>query len=218
MRVPNSATRFRPNAEIYKALGLEPPAPGSGGRRGGPNDDARNNNDGARPRQRGKAARTRRPARARIVSPAARTPRAAAGRQGASRQCAGREPAGSDRPGRRSGNVRAAASARRVDADSGGGNNPDFASMTPEQRQAMMERFARKAAAVVAAVAVAAVAIRLRADAARAPAVGASSRPSRRQRRVRRARADKIDDLLGACGADQHSGQPCGPGTRRPRN
>ena len=36
VRVPLAATRFRPTADIYKALGMTPPAPGSGGRLGGP--------------------------------------------------------------------------------------------------------------------------------------------------------------------------------------
>ena len=35
IRVPNTATRFRPNAEIYTALGITPPAAGQGGRLAG---------------------------------------------------------------------------------------------------------------------------------------------------------------------------------------
>jgi HlyD family secretion protein len=38
VRVPNAAFRFRPNNDIYTALGLEPPAAGRGMRLGGPDD------------------------------------------------------------------------------------------------------------------------------------------------------------------------------------
>jgi HlyD family secretion protein len=48
IRVPNQALRFRPNADIYRALGLEPPAPGAGRRL----TDETQNNGAAAPGQR----------------------------------------------------------------------------------------------------------------------------------------------------------------------
>jgi HlyD family secretion protein len=151
IRVPNSATRFRPNAEIYKALGLEPPAPGSGGRLGGPNnDDARNNNGG------GGAGRGNRPegqnAQAgqggqganRQPGQTTQNPQAGRGGQGANRQ-PGQTTQGAQGTNRQSGGQNAQGSGRTPGGRgfAGAGNNPDFASMTPEQRQAMMDRFAR---------------------------------------------------------------------------
>jgi hypothetical protein len=146
IKVPNSATRFRPNAEIYKALGLEPPAPGSGGRLGGPNnEDARNNSGG------GGATRGNRPEgqNAQATTPGATRPGGQtaqnneAGGQGANRQ------PGAQGANRQGGGQGAQTGAPRTPGGRGfgGGNNPDFASMTPEQRQAMMERFSRNGGA-----------------------------------------------------------------------
>jgi HlyD family secretion protein len=49
LRVPNQATRFRPNNEIYTALGLEPPAPGQGQNGRGREGNANDNNGAAAP-------------------------------------------------------------------------------------------------------------------------------------------------------------------------
>jgi HlyD family secretion protein len=159
IRVPNSATRFRPNAEIYKALGLEPPAPGSGGRLGGPNnEDARNNpaggaNRGNRQGTDGQGAQAGQGAQSANRQPGQN----AQGTQGGNRQPgtqnaqnaqgggAGNRQPGAQGTNRQGGGQNAQAGAGRTPGGGGmrGGNNPDFASMTPEQRQAMMERFAR---------------------------------------------------------------------------
>ena len=148
-KVPNSATRFRPNAEIYKALGLEPPAPGSGGRLGGPNnDDARNNNgDGAtrgnrggQNAQGGQGANRQPGQTAQNAQGGGQGANRQPGAQGANRQGGGQGAQGANRQGAGQG---AQGGGRTPGAGFGGGNNPDFASMTPEQRQAMMERFAR---------------------------------------------------------------------------
>ena len=154
IRVPNSATRFRPNAEIYKALGLEPPAPGSGGRLGGPNnDDARNNNGGGanRGNRQGTDGQNAQAGQGGNRQPGQNP-------QGGNRQpgsqnaqnAQGGGTGGNRQPGaqgtNRQGGGQNAQGAGRTPGGSGfagRGNNPDFASMTPEQRQAMMERFAR---------------------------------------------------------------------------
>jgi HlyD family secretion protein len=151
IKVPNSATRFRPNAEIYKALGLEPPAPGTGGRLGGPNnDDARNNNsDGAtRGNRGGQNAQGAQGAQGANRQPGTQTAQnSQGGGQGANRQPGAQ---GANRQGSGPGGGQATqGGAQRTPGGRGfgGGNNPDFASMTPEQRQAMMERFARNGGA-----------------------------------------------------------------------
>ena len=152
IRVPNSATRFRPNAEIYKALGKEPPAPGSGGRLGGPNnDEARNNPAGGganRGNRQGADGQNAQATQGGNRQPG-QNAQGAQGTQGGNRQ-----------PGQNAQNAQGggAGGNRQPGAQGGGrtpggsgfggrGNNPDFASMTPEQRQAMMERFARNGGA-----------------------------------------------------------------------
>jgi hypothetical protein len=124
VRVPNQALRFRPNAEIYTALGLTPPAPGSGGRAAGagiddPNGAARNGAaaPGARPGGQGAGAQQ---------NPQGGGQQAQqGGGQGQNRQGGGQTAQGGQRtPGGR-----------------GFGQGSDLANMTPEQRQAMMERF-----------------------------------------------------------------------------
>ena len=130
VRIPNQALRFRPNAEIYTALGLTPPAPGSGGRVGGagiddPNGSARNSAaPGARPGGQGAGAQQG-------VQPGAQAggqtrqggQQAQGGGQGQNRQGGGQAGQGRTPGGR------------------GFGQGSDLANMTPEQRTAMMERF-----------------------------------------------------------------------------
>jgi hypothetical protein len=144
VKVPNSATRWRPNAEIYKALGLEPPAPGSGGRLGGPNnDDARNNNGGGANRgNRPEGQNAQAPQGGANRQPGTQTAQNNQGGQGANRQQgaqgANRQGGGQNAQGRTPGGG---------GFGGRGGNNQDFSTMTPEQRQALMERFARNGGA-----------------------------------------------------------------------
>jgi HlyD family secretion protein len=128
VRVPNQALRFRPNAEIYTALGLTPPAPGSGGRAAGagvddPNGSARNTGaaPGARPGGQGAGAQQ-------SAQSGAQT------RQGGGQQAQGTQ--GQNRQGGQT-----AQGGQRTPGGRGFGQGSDLANMTPEQRQAMMERF-----------------------------------------------------------------------------
>jgi hypothetical protein len=122
IRVPNQALRFRPNAEIYRALGLEPPAPGSAGRAAGAgNNDENGRNPNTRAGGQGAGAQQ--------GGQTGRTPQGGENRQGA-RQ------GGTDRP------APAAAGQSRTPGR-GFGQGSDLANMTPEQRQQLMERFAR---------------------------------------------------------------------------
>ena len=129
VRVPNQALRFRPNAEIYTALGLTPPAPGSGGRAAGagiddPNGSARSGAPapGARPGGQGAGAQQQNPQAG------------GQNRQGGGQQAQGGAP-GQNRQGG------AQAGQGRTPGGRGFGQGSDLANMTPEQRQAMMERF-----------------------------------------------------------------------------
>jgi len=129
VRVPNQALRFRPNAEIYTALGLTPPAPGSGGRAAGagiddPNGAARNGAaaPGARPGGQGAAAQ--------------QNPQAG----GQNRQGGGQQAQGGAQGQNRQGGGQTGQGGQRTQGR-GFGQGSDLANMTPEQRQAMMERF-----------------------------------------------------------------------------
>ena len=148
-RIPNAATRFRPNADIYKALGKEPPAPGSGGRLSGPqNEDARNNS-GRGNRQEGQNAQGGN----RAGGQGAQANQGA--NQGGNRQPGGQnaqsnQGGGNRQPGMQGGQTRGQGGQGGQNAQNGGqrapggrgfGGNQDFANMTPEQRQAAMERF-----------------------------------------------------------------------------
>lgn len=130
-RVPNQALRFRPNADIYRALGLEPPAPGSAGRAAG----AGNNDENGRSpnsRQGGQGAGAQQGGRQ--GPQGGSTPQAGSeNRQGTRQPGAGREgsaPQGASQGGQRT-------------PGRGFGQGSDLANMTPEQRQQLMERFAR---------------------------------------------------------------------------
>ncbi len=129
-RVPNQALRFRPNAEIYTALGLTPPAPGSGGRAASAGNDDPNANGrsgatpGARPGGQGAAGQ-----QGGQAVQGGRTPgqnrQGQGGGQGQGGQGQGGQGQGGRTPGR------------------GFGQGSDLANMTPEQRQALMERYGR---------------------------------------------------------------------------
>ena len=134
IRVPNGALRFRPTAETFAALGQTPPPGGlgGGGRRGGAGPDTRSAppstpraalpaaaqqpaNAQARP-----AAQTARPRETAQAAPQGETPRIAAQGDAAAPQM-GRGEGGGRRGGR--------------------GNMPErMANMSPEEREAFMER------------------------------------------------------------------------------
>jgi HlyD family secretion protein len=147
VRVPAAAVRFRPNADIYRGLGLDPPAPGQGGRLGGPNDETRNNNGGQGGRE-GQAQPGQTPAAGQAQP--GQTP--AAGQQtrgdrGQNPQQQGNRPAGQQaqnapggqnrQPGQ--GGGRGGTQGGRTFGGQGfGRGGADLANMTPEQRQALM--------------------------------------------------------------------------------
>lgn len=139
IRVPNQALRFRPNNDIYKALGLEPPAPG--GRR--LTDETQNNGGGrsqpgqAQPAGQGQPAAPGQPATAGQPTAQGQTapaPTSTDGRGqggGADRQAGQRGQAAQDgqagqsrQPGR------------------GFGAQSGFSGLTAEQMEAMRKRFA----------------------------------------------------------------------------
>lgn len=127
IRVPNQALRFRPNTEIYTGLGLEPPAAGRGVRPpgvGGP--ETRNESGGA-------------PGQAQPGQQAQGGGRRTGGGQGAeanSDRQAGQGGTGGDRP---RGDRQNAGGSRQ--GGTGFGRQSGLANLTPEQLQAMRERF-----------------------------------------------------------------------------
>lgn len=132
VRIPNQAFRFRPNTDIYTALGLEPPAAGRGRRLTGPGDDKETNGAGkagAPP-----AGDKGQPAAGQPGQPGANT-QAQAGRGGDQT----RTPGSGGTPGARTdrGDRTSGRSGQGFGAQSG------MANLTPEQLQAMRERFAR---------------------------------------------------------------------------
>lgn len=137
LRVPNTALRFRPTAEIFAALGQTPPPGGSGGGRGpgagagaGAGPDTRNTQPNASPAapqgaapQQAAAERPRRQA----VAQAAQPRQASQSQSGAQGDASTPQVGGGD----------GAASGRR----GGRGNFAErMASMTPEERERFMER------------------------------------------------------------------------------
>ena len=136
LRVPNQATRFRPTADMYTALGLTPPpvqpgraagANAEGGRRGGGGDAAPAANAGAAP------------------AAAGASPQAAAGREGrgggdAAGQRPQRQGQGGDNQqarGGQGGEGRQGGFGQGRQGQGGQGGR-GFANMTPEERQRMM--------------------------------------------------------------------------------
>ncbi len=228
IRVPNSATRFRPNAEIYKALGLEPPAPGSGGRLGGPNnDDARNNNGGgaaaatagARPDRAGAQA-----VRAPIVSPASMTAGHAGRPRAATASRALRTARAADRAAiasrarrartvRRA--VRAAVSAHLAAAASGGSRLRQHDAGTAEGRDG---RLPRPDGGGAGGGRGGGGRGGNQAQGGRGQGAGGRGQQPTPPSAAPARNTDKIDDLLGARGAGPTRLGRCGPGTRRPRS
>ena len=90
VRVPNTAFRFRPNNDIYLALGLEPPAPGAGRRFGGAGDAANGDpNGGGRGRREGGQGANAQTPPAAGTAPATGTPPAAGAPAGRGHRSAG---------------------------------------------------------------------------------------------------------------------------------
>lgn len=145
VRVPNQALRFRPNTEIYTALGLPPPQAGQGraagaGTQGGngrggeqpaPGAGTAGAPGGSRQAQPGQTQRGQ-------TSPRGETGPAPGqgGQQTAMRQ--GGERPQSGQPGQQMGQVPGGENTGR-----GGRGGGDMSNLTPEQRQQLMERFAR---------------------------------------------------------------------------
>jgi HlyD family secretion protein len=122
VRVPNQALRFRPNSEIYTALGLEPPAAGRGRSlaseiNGDPNGGSR----GADPSQGARGGRNR-----------DRTQ--GAGGQGGAGQAAPGQPGQTAQPGQ---------DAQNRQGGAGFGRQSGMGNLTPEQIQAFREKYGR---------------------------------------------------------------------------
>jgi len=153
VRVPNQGLRFKPNAEIYAALGLQAPAAGQGRGRGGANAQNGNANgqgagaQGATPPAAGAASGA---AGAPNNDPAATPPASASAKPGQP----GQQPGQMAQNGQANGQgaqqgaqngANAGGNRNRNGRGGGGGfgNNGDMSSLTPEQRQAMMDRYNR---------------------------------------------------------------------------
>lgn len=147
VRVPNQGLRFKPNAEIYAALGLQAPQAGQG-RRGGAN--AQNGNANGQ----GAGAQGATPPAPGAASGAAGAPNndPAPPPPGASAQPGQNPPAGGqsaqntggnrNRTGRGGGGA-GTGGGTATGTGTGFGNSGNLSSLTPEQRQAMMDRFGR---------------------------------------------------------------------------
>ena len=150
VRIPSQALRFRPNAEIYAALGLTPPQAGQGraGAAGGGAGTAGAGAPGNGTAGRGTSGRTG------GDQPATGTPGAGGSRQ---TQAGGPQQAvapGSQQTGARQGTGRSQDQAGQMAQAPGQGGTQtarqggrgfggDTSNLTPEQRQQLMERFAR---------------------------------------------------------------------------
>jgi translation initiation factor IF-2 len=128
VRIPNQAFRFRPNADIYTALGLEPPAAGKGRRLTGPGEETNGTKAGAPP-----AGTPGQPGQPAAGQPGANTQtQAGSGGQGGDRQ-----------PGQGGQTQRADRGDRQAGGSRGFGAQSGMSNLTPEQLQAMRERFGR---------------------------------------------------------------------------
>ena len=122
LRVSNGALRWKPNNEIYVALGLQPPAAGRPINRGNETDNG-NGGAAARGRDGGRGANASAPGTATTGTPAATGPQQARG---------------GDAQVERGGAGRQSGSGRTPSTGFGGGGNVN---LTPEQRKEMMARF-----------------------------------------------------------------------------
>lgn len=149
LRVPNSATRFRPTTEIYTALGLTPPAAGQGTRlaqgRGPGGPGGTDGNGGAAQPNRGGGATGAPPAGGAPASAATQAPapggaaQPATGGQGGNRQRNAQGSGQTGQPGQQMGQNRQPG-APGGGGGFGGGARPN---LTDAERQAMMERFSQ---------------------------------------------------------------------------
>ncbi|HEX5070741.1 MAG TPA: efflux RND transporter periplasmic adaptor subunit [Vicinamibacterales bacterium] len=139
IKIPNAATRFRPNGDTYRALGLTPPGPGAG-RVLAPGTQPETNNapnantpgpggPGGNRNRGGQGGQNAQPA----------TGGQNGGPNGANMQ-ANNQRGGNRTPGQ--GGQFGQGGQNRQPGGGGRGMGSDLANMTPEQRQAMMERFA----------------------------------------------------------------------------
>jgi HlyD family secretion protein len=139
-RVPNAATRFRPNADTYTALGLTPPQAG-GGRvlAPGANGPETSNAPNANTPGSGPGANRNRGGQTANAAPGAAGQNAAPGQQAQNNQ--GR---GNRTPGQQgqAGQGNQGNQGQNRQAGRGMGQGSDLANMTPAERQAMMDRFA----------------------------------------------------------------------------
>jgi HlyD family secretion protein len=142
VRVPNTAFRFRPNADIYTALGLTPPAPGAGRRMGGgadPNGDPNGGGGkGAGRREGGQGANAQTPPG--TTPPAAGAPQASAG------PGQGGKGGGENRQRMQGGGGQGQGGqgGQRTNRQSGGfGGQSGMGNLTPEQIQAFRDQFNR---------------------------------------------------------------------------
>lgn len=142
VRIPNQAIRFRPNADIYRGLGIEPPTTGQGRRLGGEGSpETQNNNNGTPGGNRGGTA----PAGGGQggnanagARPQQQGTNAQAGQNGGNGGGGRQAQAGGNQAG---GNQAGGGQGRGNRQPGGGGFN---ANLTPEQQKAMMERFANR--------------------------------------------------------------------------
>ena len=146
LRVPNTALRFRPTAEIFAALGQTPPPAGGGrGRGDGGGPDTRNAQPTQQPLAQQQPATPQRPVAQQRTTP----PQIAAAQQ----QPASEQPTEEDRPqrmgrGRTTATEGASGSEPARGAGAGGGERragrgnfqERMAGMTPEERERFMER------------------------------------------------------------------------------
>jgi HlyD family secretion protein len=147
VRVPNQGLRFKPNAEIYAALGLQAPQAGQG--RAGRGANAQNGGNangqgagaqGATPPAGGAQGGTNPSSASAATNDPAPPPPGASAQPGAPGQNppADGQSAQNGTGGNRNRNGRGGSG-----GNGGFGNNGSMSSLTPEQRQAMMERFGR---------------------------------------------------------------------------
>jgi len=147
IRVPNAATRFRPNADTYTALGLTPPQAG-GGRVNAPgaNGPETSNAPNAATPGSGPGGNRNRGGQNANAAPGAAGQNAAPGQgqqaqnnQGRGNRTPGQQGQGG---GQGQGNQAQGNQGQNRQPGRGMGQGSDLANMTPEQRQAMMDRFA----------------------------------------------------------------------------
>lgn len=155
VRVPNQGLRFRPNAEIYTALGLEAPEAGRGGRGNRQNAGGGGGGQGANANAQAGATP---PASQQAAAKPAETPAAGAPPDGKNAQAAPDAKNAQAQPGQQAqNNQNADQNGSRGNRNRNNGGNPggnagggtggrgggfgNNANLTPEQRQAMMDRF-----------------------------------------------------------------------------